>query len=400
MIVRTMQEELRRAAGILPVVTVTGPRQSGKTTLCRQTFPDLPYTNLEQPDVRRFAADDPRGFLDAYPDGAVIDEIQKLPELLSFIQIRVDESGRNGEFVLTGSQNFGLLTSISQSLAGRTAVLHLLPCAREEVNRFPDPPCDLLSTLLVGGYPRLFDQGLERDDWMPGYVATYLERDVRQIKNIGDLTTFQTFLEMAAGHVGQVLNLSAFGSVCGIAQATAKAWLSVLEAGYIAFRLPPLHRNLKKRLTRRPKLYFYDTGLVCYLLGIRTTKQLATHPLRGPIFECWAVSEIAKARVHRGLRERLFFYRDHKGEEVDLVLDLGTEMLAAEMKAGKTVPSDAFRSLHALARLATTHSAAVSILDQVLIYGGEELQRRSAGTVLPWHEIANYDWAPDRPQRG
>jgi uncharacterized protein len=191
MIERTLQGEVLRVAGKLPVVTITGPRQSGKTTLCRAAFPDLPYANLELPDVREFAATDPRGFLDGFPSGAVIDEIQRLPELLSWIQARVDESGRPGEFVLTGSQNFGLLQSISQSLAGRTAVLHLLPCGREEVTRFPEPPLDLLSTLLVGGYPRLFDQVLERDDWMPGYVMTYLERDVRQVKNVGDLTAFQ-----------------------------------------------------------------------------------------------------------------------------------------------------------------------------------------------------------------
>ena len=396
MIERTLKEKVRQAAGHLPVITLTGPRQSGKTTLCRMAFPDMPYANLERPDLREYAASDPRGFLDGYPDGAVIDEIQKLPELLSWIQVRVDESGRTGEFVLTGSQNFGLLQGITQSLAGRTAVFQLLPCAREEVERFPDPPETLLRTLLTGGYPRLFDQNLERDDWMPGYVTTYLERDVRQIVNVGDLTAFQTFLEMVAGSVGQLLNLTALGSACGISQTTAKSWLTVLEAGYIAFRLPPLHRNLKKRLTKHPKLYFYDTGVVCYLLGIRTPEQLQTHPLRGAIFECWAVSEVLKARVHRGLRERLFFYRDHKGEEVDLVLDLGTSLISAEMKSGKTVPSDAFRTLKSFLRLADLQAGEGAVLDSVLIYGGEERQSRSSGTVLPWNEVADYDWTPDQ----
>lgn len=395
MILRTLQEQVRRAAAVMPVVTITGPRQSGKTTLSRMAFPKKPYANLERPDVQAFARTDPRGFLAGYPEGAVIDEVQRVPDLLSYIQVRVDENHRPGEFVLSGSQRFGLLASVTQSLAGRTAVFHLLPLGREEVERFPDPPEGLLESILRGGYPRIHDQALAPADWLPGYVATYVERYVRQVTNVGDLVAFQAFLALVAGNIGQLLNLSALGSACGISHNTAKAWLSILETSYIAFRLPPLHRNLKKRLTRRPKLYFHDTGLACWLLGITTVEQLDLHPLRGALFECWVVSEVMKARLHRGLLERLFFYRDHKGQEVDLVVDTGSVLLAAEMKSGKTVASDAFRSLSAFAHLAKERIPETPLVDRVLVYGGEERQARTNGTVLPWSAVAGFGWAPE-----
>jgi predicted AAA+ superfamily ATPase len=390
---RTLHEHAVALAARFPVVTITGPRQSGKTTLSRMAFPRKPYVNLELPDLRDFALSDPRGFLAAYPDGAVLDEVQRAPDLLSYIQDRVDRHTRKGEFILTGSQHFGLLQTISQSLAGRTAVLNLLPLALDELRRSPNPPEDLYSVLLAGGYPRIHEAGLTPAEWLASYVATYVERDVRQVLNVGDLTTFQTFLRLCAGRVGQVVNLSALGSDAGVTHNTAKAWLSVLETGFIAFRVPPLHRNLRKRLTKSPKLFFCDVGLVCYLLGIRDDHALRDHPLRGAIFECWAATEILKARAHRGLEGALHYFRDHRGREVNLVLDTGGTLTAVEMKSGETIPSDAFAALVGFQKTVAAAPKPVPETRSVLVHGGDARQQREAGLALPWTQIAEFDWA-------
>ncbi len=391
MIARNLAARVRALARKFPVVTVTGPRQSGKKTLCRALFPRKPYVSLEAPDVREFARRDPRAFLAEHPDGAVLDEVQRAPDLLSYLQTAVDARPVAGSFILTGSANFALLQSLGQSLAGRTALLELLPLSLQELRRFPEPPVDLFELLIRGSYPALYDRGLEAGDWYPSYVATYLERDVRTILNVGDLVAFQTFLRLCAGRVGQLLNLSSLGSDAGVTHGTAKAWLSVLEAGYVAWRLPPFHANVSKRLIKTPKLHFVDSGIACYLLGIRSADQLRDHPLRGAIFETWVVSEILKARVHRGLPPNLCFFRDRKGAEVDAVVELGRELLAVEAKSGQTVAEDFFTGLQNFASLVAASRPRREVRSFV-VYGGTDPQRRTAATVVPWSKLDRVDW--------
>lgn len=389
MIPRVLEKRLLELAGKFPVVTVTGPRQSGKTTLCRAAFSDKAYASLEAPDRQEYARRDPRGFLSDFPEGAVLDEIQRVPELLSYIQTVVDANPRKARFILTGSANLALLQSVGQSLAGRTALLNLLPLGLEEIRRFPDSPADLLSLLCRGSYPAVYDRGLNAGDWYPSYVATYLERDVRMLLNVGDLVGFQTFLRLCSGRVGQLVNLSALGADAGVSHVTARSWLSVLEAGYVAWRLPPFHRNLGKRLVKTPKLHFLDSGLVCYLLGIRSPEQLRDHPLRGAVFETWVAAEILKARVHRGLQPALTFYRDSKGVEVDLLVELGNCLMAVETKSGQTVADDAFAGLRSFeAALGASHMK----VKPFLVYAGEEMQKRTAATVVPWSGINEIPW--------
>lgn len=393
MVPRVLEPRLRTLAQKYPVVTLTGPRQSGKTTLCRAVFPDKTYVSLEAPDVQEYARRDPRSFLGEHARGAILDEVHRVPELLSYIQPMVDEERRPGRFILTGSANFALLHSIGQSLAGRTAVLELLPLGIDEVRRFEAPATDLFDVMWKGSAPAVHDRDLEPADWYASYVATYVERDVRSVLNVGDLTTFQTFLRLSAGRVGNLVNLSSLGADTGVTHATVRAWLSVLEAGYIAWRLPPLHANAGKRLVKTPKLHFFDSGLVCWLLGIRTPDQLRTHPLRGAIFETWVASEMRKWFVHRGLTPTLSFYRDRKGAEVDLVLEESGEILAIETKSGQTVAPDFFSGLEALASLGTTEKPPRRVR-QFVVYGGDSTQRRSKATVLSWSDLDKEAWAP------
>lgn len=388
---RTIQAKLVELARRFPVVTVTGPRQSGKTTLCRMAFPSKPFASLEDPDIREYARTDPRGFLGERASGAVIDEVQRVPELLSYLQTDVDERPDRGRFVLTGSANFSLLEGVSQSLAGRTAVLNLHTLGFDETLRFPNAPSGLFEVLFSGSYPAVFDRETPPRDWYPSYVNTYLERDVRQILNIGDLVAFQTFLRMCAGRTGQLVNLSALASDCGITHSTARAWLSVLETSFLVFRLPAFRANVTRRLVKTPKLHFSDSGLVCYLLDIQNPGQLRTHPLRGAIFESWVVSEIVKARSNRGVTAGLSFYRDRKGCEVDAVVSRGDEIVAVETKSGETVARDFFSGLDHFSRMLASKSRPVD-LAKVLVYGGSRAQDRSEAVVLPWSEVAGYNW--------
>jgi predicted AAA+ superfamily ATPase len=387
MIPRPLEPRLRALAGKFPVVTVTGPRQSGKTTLCRAVFADKPYVSLEAPDVRAYVQADPRGFLADHADGALLDEVQRAPELLSYLQTEVDERPTSGRFILTGSANLALLQSIGQSLAGRTARLNLLPLGLAEVRQFPDSPVDLGELLWRGSYPAVYDRGLEPGDGYPSYVATYLERDVRTLLQVGDLLAFQTFLRLCAGRAGQLVNLSALGADAGVAHNTARAWLSVLEAGYIVWRLPPFHANLGKRLVKTPKRHFLDSGLVCYLLGIRDPAQLREHPLRGAIFETWVAAEILKARLHRGLPAALSFFRDRRGAEVDVIVETGAACLAVETKSGQTVAEDFFAGLRAFAAALAAEPVPRRV-ESFVVYGGSERQRRATATVLPWSALA------------
>jgi len=392
LIARTLTPVVLERARQLPVLTVTGPRQSGKTTLCRAAFPAKPYVSLETPDVREEATRDPRAFLARFPEGAILDEVQRAPELPSYLQEIVDTHKRNGEWILTGSQHFALVERITQSLAGRTAMLQLLPLSLEEI-RTHRAPRTLDEQILLGGYPRLYDQDIPPQAWFADYVMNYVERDVRQIQEIGDLGAFQTFLRVCAGRVAQVLNLSALGADCGITHTTARRWLSVLEASYVAFQLRPLHRNVTKRLTKSPKLHFYDTGLAAHLLGIRTREELAYHPLRGALFENWVVTEVLKWRWNRGLPTDLAYYRDARGTEIDLVVEKALDPIAVEIKAGQTPSFDvgaAFASLEATLRAVP---AATRSMERCVVYGGERSVEIEGVRYQPWNEVERLDWS-------
>ena len=385
---RDLTPRLLRAAQTSPSITLTGPRQSGKTTLARAVFPEHSYVSLEAPDVRAFAAEDPRSFLAQYPDGAIIDEVQRVPDLPAYLQGMIDADPRPGRWILTGSQNLALAASVSQSLAGRTAIHHLLPLARREVVRFAQHPRTLEQALLAGGYPRIFDEDLDPSEWLRSYVATYVERDVRTIRQVGDLATFQRFVELCAGRTGQLINQLSLASDCGVSQPTARAWLGILEASFIIFRLQPFYRNLGKRLIKTPKLHFYDTGLACWLIGIRTPQQLRTHPLRGAIFETWVVSEIVKHRLNQGETRGLFFYRNRDGAEVDLVIEHSSRLTLIEAKSSQTPSASLFGGALRVQRHLT---AALLKSDIAVVYGGAESQNRTVGRLIPWysvHEVA------------
>jgi predicted AAA+ superfamily ATPase len=328
-----------------PVITMTGPRQSGKTTLARAAFPEKPYVSLETPDEREFAATDPRGFLARWPNGAIIDEVQHVPELFSWIQTDVDACGQMGRYVLTGSQNFALMANITQSLAGRSALVQLLPLSIAELVAAKQLPDNLDAMLLRGGYPALYARSLNPARWLADYTMSYLERDVRQITQVQDLSAFQRFLRLCAGRTGQLLNLTSLAQDAGIAQSTARAWMSVLEASYIVFLLQPHHHNLGKRIVKMPKLYFFDSGLAASLMGIQTPAQLSIHPLRGPLFETLIVAEFLKARLNTGFSSNLFFWRDNVGLEVDLLLDEPEGLRPIEIKSSATVSDDIFKGL-------------------------------------------------------
>ena len=363
-----------------PFVTVTGPRQSGKTTLCRATFPHLKYVNLEAPDQREFAQSDPRGFLSQINDGAILDEIQRAPDLLSYLQVLADEKGQNGLFILTGSEHLKLSDAISQSLAGRTGLLRLLPFSLAERQR--TGASDAVEEVLYSGfYPRIYDQGLEPYQAIADYFETYVERDVRRLGEIRNLSSFQRFVRLCAGRIGQLTNLVSLGSDAGVSHTTARHWLDVLEASFIAFRLPPFHANIRKRLVRSPKLYFYDVGLASYLIGIERAEQIVTHPLRGALFENMIVVEALKYRFNLGRYSNLSFFRDSRGLECDLLFETASGMGAIEIKSGATIASDFFDSLNTIAKFIPKISM------KAVVYGGTTRQSRSAGEVVPFNDL-------------
>ncbi|MCY3807737.1 MAG: ATP-binding protein [bacterium] len=393
MIEREIAPHLVRLFGQYPFVTVTGPRQSGKTTLCRSAFGQLAYANLEDPQVRAYAERDPRGFLAEFPDGAVLDEVHRVPDLLSYLMVLGDEAARPGLFVLTGSEQFGLTGAVSQSLAGRTALLRLLPFSLAECRRAGTSE-GIEEILYAGCYPRIHDQGLNPTEALGAYWETYVERDARRIGRIRNLSGFRDFAGLCAGRVGQLLNLTSLGADAGVSHPTAAEWIAVLEASDIVFRLRPLHTNIRKRLTRSPKLYFHDVGLAAYLLGISAADQLVRHPLRGALFENAAVVEAVKHRCNRGPTAYLpdfAFYRDHKGFEIDLLYPAGDGLAAIEIKSGRTVASDWFA---APARLAGTLP---EVTAQAVVYGGAERQHRTAGHVVPLGQFAEFLAALDAP---
>lgn len=383
MIPRLARACLLEMAPGFPFLAITGPRQSGKTTLARATFPSKPYASLEDPDVRTFAEGDPRAFLAQFPDGAVLDEVQRCPAIFSYLQTLSDLDARPGRFVLTGSQQFGLLSTLSQSLAGRVGMVQLLPFSAQELAAEGRLPGDLDQALFMGAYPPLYDRPLEPGRWFAAYVATYVERDVRQMVNVRDLSTFQRFVRLCAGRTGQLLNLSGLAADAGITHNTAKAWISILEASYLVHLLPPHHESFSKRLVKTPKLYFLDTGLAAWLLGVQEPGQLATHPLKGPLFETWVVAELLKRRFNRGLPSNLFFWRDRSGREVDVVMDQGRRLAPVEIKAGRTVNPDFFGGLGAWSAMAGPRSGKPR-----LIYGGDASQSRTETEVISWLDLA------------
>jgi hypothetical protein len=390
MIDRALSSTLLARAAMYPVLTLTGPRQSGKTTLCRMLFPAKPYFNLEARDTRDHATEDPRGFLAQLPDGAILDEVQRTPDLVSYLQEEVDRDARHGRFILTGSENFALGSTVSQSLAGRTGILHLLPFTRDEVAAFPGAPGsgDLWSAVWHGGYPRVFDQGIPPSVWFADYLATYVERDLRRLVNVGDLRAFTTFMQLAAARSAQELNLSGLAADVGVAVNTIKAWISVLETSYLVTLVPAWHANPRKRLVKAPKLHFLDSGLACHLLGIRDPGQLALHPLRGALFETWMVAEIVKARLNHGLAIDCFHYREPRGPEVDLMVRGSAGWLLAEAKSSQTLNSEFFQHLLGLGE--ELGQGGVGGLR--LVFGGERASTRSGVEVWPWAQIQGAAW--------
>jgi uncharacterized protein len=394
MIRRRLAARLRKAATDYPIVTVTGPRQSGKTTLVRAVFNGHEYASLEDPDLRTFALEDPRGFLSQFKGPVVLDEVQRCPELFSYLQTRVDEDESSGQYILSGSQNFLLLRSISQSLAGRTAVFHLHPFSLSEVQgrkplalssigktvpRRSGNHAELMDVLFTGFYPRIHDKSLDPGRWLADYYRTYVERDVREIMNVGDLETFGRFVRLCAGRNGQLLNLSSLASDAGVTHTTAKRWISILETSFLLLLLRPHHRNFSKRLVKTPKLYFLDTGLLCYLLRIRSAQDLHVHASRGAVFESYVVSELVKNFTNAGLEPDIYFWRDSAGHEIDVLLETGTTLTPIEVKSGQTVASDFFSGLDYWRRLSGNPETAAA-----LVYGGDRSFRRRGVTVYSW----------------
>ena len=374
---------LLQRATLYPVVTVLGPRQSGKTTLCRMAFPDKPYVNLEQPDVRDFAQQDPKAFLAQYPDGAVLDEIQNVPTLLSWLQVLTDADPRKGRFVLTGSHQLQVNAHITQSLAGRTAVLELLPLSLSELAAVGDGatvgPDDVNQMMLQGGYPRIHAQDLPPEVMLSDYFATYVERDVRQLINLRHLREFGQCVRLLAGRTGQLLNQTSLGNEVGVSSNTITQWLSLLEASFLVFSLAPWSVNIGKRLVKSPKVYFYDVGLACWLLGIKTVEQLQHHPLRGALFENLVVLEVMKSLRNQGLRDPLYFFRDSNGLEVDLLLEHADGVQLIEIKASQTVAAPLFKNLRTVSALLGER-----VKSQHLVYGGDLRQARTDVDVLPY----------------
>lgn len=376
MIPREAEKELKILAGQFKAVAVTGPRQSGKTTLVRKVFPDKPYANLENPDIRKFAVEDPRGFLAHYRKGAILDEVQRAPELFSYLQQVLDESVKNGLYILTGSNNFLIQENISQSLAGRVGYLFLLPLSLRETG-FENSD----KLMLSGGYPALHREGMETSRFFSNYIRTYVERDVRLLKNITDLYLFERFIRLCAGRTGQLLNMNNLATEVGVDSKTIGSWIGVLETSFIVFRLQPYHRNFNKRIVKTPKLYFYDTGLALALLGIENVPQLSLSPYRGNLFENLVIVEFLKNRYNKGKTNNLSFWRDNTGNEIDLIMESGKILHPVEIKSGKTVSEDYFRNLRFWKKLTGQDGGSI-------IYDGDTRQDRTEGvSVVPLKEM-------------
>jgi predicted AAA+ superfamily ATPase len=361
-------------------VAVTGPRQSGKTTLVRTVFPEKPYVTLENPDNRHFSLEDPRGFLDQFTNGAILDEIQRSPLLFSYLQEIIDNHKESGQFILTGSNNFLMNEQISQSLAGRVGYLYLLPFSFQEIKEY-DIPFSENDFILNGFYPPVHDRKIAIQEWMPAYIRTYIERDVRQIKNVTDLFVFEKFMRLLAGRTGQELNYTSLSVETGVDVKTIQSWLSILTSSYLVFLLPPFYKNYNKTITKRPKLYFFDTALPASLLGIRKTEHLAPHPLRGALFENLIVSEMMKQNYHTGSADAFYYWRDKTGREIDLIIEKQPDRIPVEIKSGKTVQPDFFKNVRYWLKLSGEKQGKI-------IYAGDSNQKRSEGIdVISWKNL-------------
>jgi hypothetical protein len=379
---RDIENSISKYGTKYPVIAITGPRQSGKTTMLKSVFSDYEYVSLENPDNRNFAENDPNGFLNRYSKKIILDEVQRVPSLFSYIQTRVDESGEMGQFILSGSQNFHLMENITQSLAGRVAIFKLFPFDIQELRTEGLLPENYLQILIKGFYPAIYDRDIPSKVFYSNYVQTYVQRDVSELIAVKDIRQFQNFLGMCATRAGQLLNLNALANECGISQPTAKSWLSALENSYILFQLFPYHENFSKRIVKTPKLYFYDSGLLCYLLKISSVEQLLTHPVKGSLFENMMIAEYVK-RVHHNYRfQDIWFWRDSAGHEVDLIIQDGQHLNLVEIKAGQTIMSEMFAGLTWWENLSGRKD-----LLKTLVYGGNENQKRSMGDVVSWREF-------------
>lgn len=378
MIKREAEKQLVVLAAQFKAVAVVGPRQSGKTTLVKYIFKDKAYVNFENPDIRLYALEDPRGFLSNYPNGAVFDEVQRVPEIFSYLQQILDDSPINGLFILTGSNNFLLQENISQSLAGRVGYLNLLPLTLNEIN---EKDSTANQHIFKGGYPALYNTATDPTLWYANYIRTYIERDVRLIKNITNLITFERFLRLCAGRIGQLLNMNSLASETGVDNKTVNAWISVLETSFVLFRLQPFHKNFNKRIVKMPKLYFYDTGLASSLLGIQNSNQIDLHPFRGALFENMVVVDMLKSRFNNAKTSNLYFWRDSMGNEIDLLLDNASVLTPIEIKSGQTVTDNYFKGLLYWNKLTQQEGGYV-------VYGGNMVQKRSNDiTVIPYNAI-------------
>lgn len=381
MIKRILEGKIVELARHFPVVALTGPRQSGKTTLVKQCFPTKPYVSLEDYDIRQLATEDPRGFLESYKEGAILDEAQKVPTLFSYLQTRVDADAKKGQFILTGSQNFLLHEKITQSLAGRVALLTLLPFSFEELKSGGLLEPSWKANAYRGFYPAVRAGGVPVEAWASSYLQTYLERDVRSLENIRDLSLFQKFLQLCAGRVGQLLNYSAVAKDLGVSPNTVQEWISVLEASFVVYLLKPYHKNFKKRMVKAPKLYFYDTALACHLLGLRSVKDLDLHFLRGALFENMVIMEAVKKQLNKGQVPHVYFWRDQAGNEVDLLVEQGTSLVPMELKSSETVPERGLENIRFWEKLTGQISE-----EACVIYGGEVGYSNSKGRFLSWNQ--------------
>ena len=386
MIQRIAKVKLIDLASKFKAVAVTGARQTGKTTLVKQVFKSKPYVSLENPDMRNFALEDPRGFLQTYPNGAILDEVQRVPILFSYLQEVLDNSKVKGLFILSGSNNFLLQQTISQTLAGRVGYINLLPFSISELKKAKLLPTDDDTLMLKGFYPPIYDQEIPPADWCPNYIRTYIEKDVRQIKNITDLIVFERFIKLLAGRSGQELNNSALAVETGVDVKTIQSWIGILESSFIIYLLKPHHKNFNKTIVKRPKVYFYDSAIVCYLLGIRDNIQLQTHPLRGAIFEGMVVTELIKKRTNAGLPINLFYWRDKTGHEIDIIIDNAGKLLPIEIKSGKTINTEFFKNMDYWSDLS-------KVKKSMVLYAGSQNQKRSNGReTLNWRSLMTQDF--------